>query len=355
MTEYIVLLIITFAIAWFYKGEKEGRYASLLLFAMMVMCGLRGYTVGTDTHNYVACYVNSDMEERFGFFYVYLMQICQKIGDSPTIFLMAMALLTYLPIIYIVNKRPQGSLLVAYCYLASSSMFFFETFNLSREMISISWILLFMFFMEEDKKKLALISIIIAVLTHKYAIISIPFVLFKKYELKKTYVVAGLMISAVVGMSGILDSITNTLLFISGTLGDGEFFSDFVKYATRDISSDWNIVGQLSHILPLSTLTFLCYTEDNKNDLFYKCLFWGTIILNLFVSVKYCERLASVLTISQILVVPTVLLSTKGSTQNMLIKILLAMFAGLYIYQLFVMGRVVQFDSVVPYSTFLDF
>ena len=354
MLPYIIMLIIISFFLLFYKGRKKSKVTWCLMMLLMMMCGLRGETVGTDTHNYISYYLGYSDVDRFGIFYNLLSQGVSLVYNDEHAFLMAMAVLTYIPLAYVITTRSTKPLLSVYMFLCASALFFLETMNLSRESIAIAWLMMFMVFWEEDKKKSALICLTIAFFAHKYAIIIIPFLLLEKLVLTERGVIFAIIGSAAIGLIGILDHITNFLVFLSGQIADSEFYYDYIKYASREIGSDWNIVGQLSHILPISALTYLCYCDDTKDTYLYKCLLVGTIMLNLFVSVKYCERLSSFFTISQIIVVPVALYSRSNSKRKRFCLIgLLFLLALLFIYQLNVFSRVVGLDTVVPYTTCL--
>lgn len=76
----------------------------------------------------------------------------------------------------------------------------------------------------------------------------------------------------------------------------------------------------------------------------------GCLLMNLFTSVAFCERLASTFTIAQILAVP-VIYSYSSKKRKKLIMILLIMTAALYVYEL--KGYSTNKELWIPYHTFL--
>lgn len=352
---YILLLFIA-VISLSFSPKVQTTIGYLLLIICMVMVGLRTEDVGTDTWRYCAYALDSGFEERFGSVYVIMQHLCKSITNSPNAFLTLMSILTYGPLCWVLKKKSPNVLFSALIFIIASAGFFLETFNISREMISASFCLLVVFYFEKDKIKIALFFLIVAFLFHPYAIFIAPFLFVKRIEFKYVYVIVALCVSLIIGLSGILDSIMSILQFFLASLSsdDGVLYQ-ILKYADRDVGSGWNIVGKLAHLLPTIVMVVLTYTSENSQSLFYKFFVIGAVILNIFVDIVYCERIATFFTISEIIAVPLAFYGQTPvrDTRRSYLIILMILTMLLYVYNINFLNGYTYNNTPVPYKSIL--
>lgn len=320
----------------------------------MMICGFRGYDVGVDTPNYVyAVSVEPSYHANWGPFFYALIYVSQLFSNPETVFLFLMSVLTYLPLTFIIWKESKIPALSVLMFMIPTAMFFFETMNLARQSIAIIFILLSAVLLYKEKIKLSLCTFILAFFFHVYTVIFFPFYFIRKYTFSNNFVIATILLSIVIGLSGTLDFIKDYIDIVSMLFKDtsSSMLTKFAKYSDHNIASNFSIVGSLSHMLPLSALCILGHNHNTKNNLYYKMMVCGCIISNIFISVIYVERFASTFTIAQILAVP-IIYQNSNSRTKVLIKLLLVLTAVLYFYNLYSLS--LSKERWTPYHTIFE-
>ena len=330
-----VMLVALFCCLLPYQVQK--RTSVILFLFMMLMCGFRAYDVGVDTHNYVDYARLSDISRyKFGPVYPLLKQIAVLFPNNETTFLMLMAILTYFPLMYISFKFSDYPALSVLMYIIPVGIFFNESFNIARQSIAIIYVLLATVMVERQRKKSALGLIVIAFLFHPYTFISIVVIFLDKLRLTRGRVNVLLLVSVIIGLIGTLSGIQEFLniLMIATQDNSSELVAKLGKYGDGyDIESGFSVVGQLSHILPLLGLCVLGANEESLNNTYYKMMFIGCVMTNIFVSVIFCERIASTYTIAQLLAVPYIYKTSTVFTRRLILLLIIGT-AFLYVYNL---------------------
>lgn len=351
--EYIYILLLAVANC-FVPARKQKYTSTILLFVMMLMCGFRAYDVGTDTHNYVA-YASARFVDdyKWGPLYIPMKSLASTFPLEETAFLMIMAVLTYIPLIYIIQKKSLCPALSVLMYIIPCGIFFNETFNIARQSIAIVYILLAVIMLEKEKKKISYGLVILAFFFHPYTVFFALFYFINKFRFTRKMVMWIMGVSMLVGMVGSLSgiqSVLNTMaLMFSGA--DSNLLQKFAKYGDGyDIVSGFSIVGTLSHMLPMVGLCILGANKNSENNIYFKMMVCGSAITNLFVSVIFCERIASTFTLSQILAVPFIY-TTMNKKYRFWLILLLLLTTFLYVYNM--QGYSHQ-DTWTKYHTIFD-
>lgn len=357
MIIYFFLLTGLLICCWLeYQGKDMTKLSVFFLVFMLLMCALRDQTVGTDTVRYLEFAESSDTQTRFGLFYEKLRNFGQLLGNSPHIYLMLLAILTYVPLIYITKKESVNPALTVLLYVIATPGFFLETFNISRQAMAIVYCLLSMIFMQNKKYKYSVLFSIIAIVLHQYTIIYFLFIWINWVKLSSKFVYLTLFFSMIIGITDIteyLNSFFMQLEYLSKlvTTAD-EFMSAFNSFSEREIMSENNLTDQLSRILPMIALCVLTYTKKDDLSFYYKCFFVGTIITNFFVTTSYGARLASSLSIALILSIPFALNKLNYQKKRPLV-FLLFLIMLLYVRMIVLYNSFVTIDTPVPYHSIL--
>lgn len=286
--------------------QKQRNYSIVILSVLLVLCALRGNSVCADTQHYVDIYNYNLLGERFGPLYSIIDTLCRSLNGGPHMFLAIMALITYVPLIVLVNKIETPSLMVVVYILFPA--FFMESFNLVRQSAAIIYLLLGYVCLNNNEVKKSIIPFAIALLLHKMAIIAVPFFLLYKLPISvKTstiLLVGSLFFGISISMtaySSLLEQLT-VLLSSNDGMSAGNIVSHY--YENDELIGEWSIVGMLFNTLPLTLLCFVINVEECKGNSFYNFLLLGAIISNLFVSSAFCVRIASFFSISAVLAIP---------------------------------------------------
>lgn len=192
MSVYLGYLVLTgLQSLLFYKKDRFGErhfnsrpYVWICCIELILLAGLRGYTVGADTATYLKAldYYNAvpilklpitplvyPFDFEVGYFT--LTKICAFFGMSKTAFLFLIAMIIYIPVFVTIQKHSRIP------YLSILSYFAFGMFTYSlgifRQMIAISILLCGWKYVRERKLLMYLIFIGLAMLFHATAIIAI--------------------------------------------------------------------------------------------------------------------------------------------------------------------------------------
>ncbi|MCQ2193560.1 MAG: EpsG family protein [Paludibacteraceae bacterium] len=352
--------IIPFLLVIGWIREAKGKDVSLpivyLLTFMMLMCGFRDTFVGTDTERYMEFATTTGGETRFGLFYEFLRDLGQRLGNSPSIYLMELAILTYIPLTYFVKRESLSPALTVLLYVIATPGFFLETFNISRQALSIIYCLGAMIFIEKKDYKLASFFSLLAVIFHQFNILFPLFIWINSVGISKRTVYVLLAFSMIIGLTGIAEYLNlffMQLEFLSGFgASSEEFLAVFTNFSDREIMNDNNLTGQLSQILPVTALCVLSYTNKETLSFYYKCFFIGAVITNLFVTTEYGARLASSLTIGLIFAVP-IAIKELSATKKYLLTFLIVLIGLMYVRNIFILNTYTIKETPVPYKCIL--
>jgi hypothetical protein len=322
----------------------------------MILCAIRGYDVGRDTPNYVEAAMNTySYNSTWGPIYYILIKFSQFFSNPATIFLCLMAALTYIPLIVVVRSKSVLPALSVLMYIIPTAAFFYESFNLARQSIAIVYILLAAIFLKDKKIKLSIVMTLIAFFFHPYTIFFSIFYLISKIKFTKSLVNTLVYGSMIIGLLGTITVIQDTLSLMSFLFEDtsSAMLTKFSKYGndSYNIISNYSVIGQLSHILPLSAMCLLGINKKTEDDVLFKVMVCGCVVTNLFVSVIFCERIASTFSIAQFLAVPIIFsTSTKIKRQSMIVLLIFTAF--LYVYNLY--QQSLNPYVWTPYHTFFN-
>lgn len=355
MAIYLILLL-TVALNLLLPRRTQKRTNFCIILFLLFMVGLRAESVGTDTWRYFLYVSDDTVESRFGPLYVALRFLCARVGNSPSIFLTLLSALTYLPLLWFINKRSINPALSIFVFMVASTGFFLETFNLVREMLSVVLCLFVTYFYETKQFKYMILFMVIAFFAHPYSFFFFPFLLIDRINLSFTKVVLGVIISAVIGISGLLDFIMGVLQsFLAIVSNDESLLYQLAKYGEREIASDWNFVGKLSHILPTSIMVVISYCNENSKSIYYKLFFVGAIVLNLFIATVYCERISAFFTIAEIIAVPSAIYGHYSFKHiRQLLVAFLCITAMYYVFTIKTLGSVREHNTPVPYESIIQ-
>ncbi len=326
---------------------------------MMVMCGLRGYDCGADTHSYWNYSLGGYAGESFGFIYPILRNIAALVSPLPTAFLMLMAFLTYIPILIIILRESSSPALSVLMFTISGAWFFLESFNISRQMIAVAFILYSAVVLSKNNLTISFLFFFIAFIFHPYSIIYLPF--FLLYNKKLSYyniivLLCGSMIIGLVGSLGIVEFFIQVLASLTGG-SSNETIAHLSKYGEYEIMSSFSLVGKLSHMLPPTIMCLILYSKFSSSNLYYKMYAYGCAILNICISVSFCERIAAMYTIAIVLALPMGMKYISRSRRNYLLLLIIFMLI-LYLYNINSMNYqslYLHAKYPVPYLMFLNF
>lgn len=359
MGDSIFFYILALAIGCCFLPYKYQKLSSgCLLILMMLVCGFRAYDVGVDTHNYTE-YVISERNiyidnNQWGPFYAVLRFIARLFYNEETVFLLLMALFTYIPLIYIIKKNSCYPALSVLMFIIPVGNYFVQSLNIARQSIAIVFVLLAATLMKNKKNTAAFFTLVFSFILHPFTFFAFLLFYINKIHLtrKKVYIyILGSMFIGLVGsLSGIGEILNLLAMMTEGS--SNPLIHKLAKYGNGnyDIESNFSLIGELSHMLPMAAMCILGINKKTLEDLLYKTMLTGSIITNICVSIIFCERIASTFTIAQVLAVPYIY-KVSSLNRRILIIILLVLTILLFIYNFIGDSKL---DLWTPYYSIFD-
>lgn len=157
-------------------------YAVVAFIILTIVGGVRGKSVGVDTINYIEIFYDNGVNiKEYGF--VILLRLCRYISDSPRLFIIISLAITNFCVIFAVYKYRVNIFFAVFSYV--TLYFYMTSFNVIRQYISISILLLSVTYLIEGKKTIYLFLLFLATSFHISAIVGIvfPILVYKKINL----------------------------------------------------------------------------------------------------------------------------------------------------------------------------
>lgn len=320
-----ILLVIYLYLASLWKNKIIFFLSFLILF---VICGFRDYSVGTDTANYLLNYeLNSHFENEYLF--QLIINFLLKNGIDYRYLLYISSMLTLIPIFYVAYKRNENFNQTILLYVLLS--FYLLSFNIIRQCIAVSIVFLGIYYFEKSQVKKFLFCIVIASLFHFSAIFSLFILLLNKIKLKvsSVYIFSILMFTYI---SPLVFNFTDVISFFFNFFNIGGY-DIYIGLANKEILS-------INRFLLNVFICLIYHNLKDKNNLHFKIVLFGIIMLNIFPSNSIIGRISFYFMISQIFLYVDLI----NKKTNMYILIIL------YSVVLFSFNLYLNNGQVVPYK-----
>lgn len=359
MTYYLILLVISI-LGIFLPIKWQRLLAILMVSVMCILCSLRGFDVGTDTINYVN-YSLGDVTEAFGPLYVVFRELSQLTMFPSVTFLFILAVFTYIPLAFVCYKYSDLPCLSLFLFMSTSAMYFLETFNICRQALAIMYVLLAMIYYRDfthsvsigeflRENSFSLLLLLFAFFAHPYVILILPLFWLKNIEMDEKRMVVILGVSVVFGLflsETVMAGLISILSFVFGG-SDSYLLSHLTKYSDYDYSSEYTFVGRLAHITPYVLLVIVTFSKDLYNNIMYKMMFWGIVLLGICLSSVFSERIACTYTIAIIIAIPNIIYYLPKE-HKIVVALIFCYFAYRYIGDMNVM-QFKDLNNPVPYK-----
>ena len=331
----------------------KNLYKYIAIIVVTLVFGLRDYSVGTDTKNYLNIYnwLGSDMtwsrliyEKGF----CILSVLVNKVFDSFTVLLLISGFILYWNIISSIceiSKTPSISML---CYFGLGA--FAQSCNLLRQYLALSFCLVALRYLLKNNRKLPFVLfILIGFLFHKSAVVFLIVLPLKyiKFNLKTIFAFVVCSVCVIVSLPYLLKVFDSIL---------GTHYYGYIRFKSNPFT--FTNMGTLAVLLFALYLIFRHkksverYTEDIKEYDFFAnmfMLFSSIFVISLF-SVELVDRIAIYFMPSVFFLIPIVLKSYKTYLSRLFVNLLFITFLALIFFLLVVRGSY----EVLPYN-FVNF
>lgn len=355
MILYALLLLLTIIACIFSNGNRSKEVVSsvLILIIMMLMVAFRDKMCGTDTLHYLRAYNGNNISnERFEPLFLMLKDI------SPSFYFLTgiIAIATYAILIKVIVSEVRLCTFAVLIFLISRSLFFQESFNIIRQSLAASFLLLAFVQQFHGKRIWAVMSIAIATGFHYSSLLGLPCLFLRNLKISRIICISTIVVSFLLGASGtLIQSISQNIVELSD-LGMGEQIDHYSLYGnmTDNLS---NFRGLFSKTFPISLFAIVCYpsTEQKWKEYgyYYNIFLFATIIGNIIIpSLQWGFRLVFSLQIIQVLVIPKCFEFSSGKTKKQLLLVVVYS-CLLYLYHMYNLPNN-GIRPIIPYKSYLE-
>lgn len=338
MTIYISLFIIVSSLTF----HKRNNYLLLFLYILFLLLGcLRDINVGTDTSNYEEIYniINNDpngIDYVLGFVepgWVFINYLFGILFDNYRSVIFIGVFLAITPLFIRIWKSSENPFLCLFYYL--TLYFYYNAFNITRQMIAISIILFVLEYLEKNRIKYFITGVLCAMLFHYTAIFCLSFIwITQKVKVSITNASITLCLTYIFGLY-IIPKLIPLIPIV------GHYSAYFM---------DAESSGSVTRILLNAFYIFILITCNNEKVKSYLSLFFiGIIIYNLFAFSSSMGRIALYFTCTQIYLLPKIDSTYIFNTYT------LRLFAFLYATAYYFMLLNANSGEIVPYQMGSEF
>lgn len=331
LTYYAVSVMLLIGVLL--NTELQKRYNYISLFVLFILKAYRDFSVGTDTISYKIYFERLARggvpTKEAGFSFLNTL-VADWGGDMRTL-MIVISILTLVPLVYICQKyspKPAFSLFLYY-----NLYIYFHSFNISRQVMAVSIVLIGIPFLLENRRLLFCLIVLLASTIHVTALISLPLIFLDKVpDNRKFY------ITLVIGS------------FIIGYLFTGPILSYTTKLVGYDsYLMDRGVISTTSTTLIMTNLFFffVLFTLKERNFLF-KLFMIYVVMMNLIDRFPFSNRLLIYFSIYQILFLAYYVIHNRLKS-NVLAYLIVILYSYVIFWRLLSLGV----GEVLPYFNVL--
>ena len=277
----------------FTKKKNSNVYKILIFEILVLFAGLRNYSVGLDTNNYLKNYTDIDKRltlsttHPFEFLYQLLNFVVALCFDDAIGFQLVLIINTAILVfnyLYVTDKISSNKLLSLMLFYSLSG--YLSSFNQLRQVVAISFLVMASLFAYKKQPFKYLLFVIIAFLFHKSTIIFLPtYFIFNCNNKKILYILYGFTISLFVIVCCYFDNIVNIVNKVV-TIDYFNKYTNYKSYESLNVSTMIKIVGSVILCIAIFLRTFFVSNHKDKISMlqlnYFLCLSCLLYVLGIF-------------------------------------------------------------------------
>lgn len=298
METYIYILILLGIFSFFRKNKVVICLSFLLL---LIVGGLRDFSVGTDTLNYLNLYEygdNTSFMKGFEWGYTLIQQFVYFYVGDYTFLVFTQMLLILLFFYIFILRESDNPLFSVFCFVGL--YYWLYSLNTTRQYLAIPLVLIGFSHLNRDKVKPFIGFVLMAMLFHTSAFFALIVLVFRKDIFSFLLGKGVLVLSFVIGLTPLIPVLLSVFVSVFDMLG----LTGFSMYLSD--TSDYRIEGfSVSRFLLTIYGCLILLLLDNKL-LYVRIFIFGIILLNLFAFQPDVARLAQYFVCIQIVLIPNI-------------------------------------------------
>lgn len=319
---YILIILILLFGSIFDNNKNEKKYIFVICLLLSIIAGLRHYTIGNDTIIYLNSFneilqggINAIKISRFEIGYNVLVFLFTRMCGSFNLYLFIVSLIINMSFGYFIYKYSKNKTFSFLLFILCR--FYFSEFNVLRQMLSLSVLLLSVKYIEERKFTKYLIFMLIAALFHKSILLVIPiyFLYNYKLDLKKEIKIFVLSFFIFLFLNTILTKITS-------------IFNSYGGYVEQFMNSN-KLASILSTIICLCIFLFSSLIgkkkkeKEDKIDNFVHNIALISVIINLLsIKISILDRYAIFFEIFYTILIPNCIRKINNAKTRLILYIM---------------------------------
>lgn len=338
---YIAVFIILFIFSL--SSKSNGGLFRISAVVLLILAGCRARSVGIDTSGGYWSYYNWILEGNNLRWvepsWVIINKLSISLGWGYQGVIAIASLLTILPVVYVIEKKGGNKCFSLAIYYGLYLILF--SFNMVRQCIAISFVLLAAYLFSENKKMRSIIVVCLAIMFHNTALFTLIALLFLRIKWNLNRVALCQILTLLMGI------VINDRVFfvISGHYASNLLYKDGYTGFRDDIIKPI-IFTILFNILFYYIIRF--EFDNIKNNYSFCLALLGVFILNFTLRLGQGTRVVLYFSQFQLLFIPEYVSTIKGYKNKAMIVIPYFM----YLSANFCRMLLAQWDSLVPYHTF---
>ncbi len=347
MLIYYLLIVAIIFFGIFLEKKHKKTYAIIVFIMLTLIAGLRKYTIGNDTGNYVSFFnkvilygSNIFKTSRFEVAYVLFNFIISKISSNYTVLLFFAASITNACICQFVYKYSKNMTFSFLLFIVCR--FFFSEMNIIREFLAIAIVLYSIKYIENRKIVKYILMIIIASMFHVSALVAV--VLYFLYGLDLSKKNRFYLILAT-GLCYVF--LYDILTYVTSSLGT---YTLYVQeyYNSNELA---NILLFLISVLVFVFVSFIKNkkeVETDKNDILLYNISFVNVLLNfLAIRISILSRVSTYFDVFSIVLIANYIAKLENKRTRALCYILV--FVGFLCYCLTITYLRPNWNHINPY------
>lgn len=339
---YIVFFIVLFLFACVHE-RWDNLLFKIASFALLVLVCLRSQTIGIDTtygYRYYFQYIQEGLNLNWlEPLWIFINKLSIWFGLGYQGVLIFAGLFTLLPVFYVISKTCNNKRFALAIYYGLYLCLF--SFNIMRQCVAISFILLAAYLYIAKKYRTALLSFIVATMFHSSAFIALPLVLFFKLNVDFKKIIL-LFIAT---------------YFLGIFLNDQFFFTITGSYSKNLLATDGYTGFRSSIVIPaifcfIFNVFFLIvlFPEYNKlkNDSWLLMVILGVLMMNMTMRMGQGTRIVLYFSQAQAIFIPNHIRKFENERDKLIICFLYSAFLGANFFRMLILS----WNEVCPYSFF---
>ena len=331
-----VLVWLLLAMLSFSRWRHSQGALLFVVIVLIFIAGGRALNVGVDTKAYADIF--SDIQEVGYLPYLepgwnLLNILVGKLTSNYNVLLFVVSILTFLPLCKVVIKESESNYIFPF-FIYYSTHIYFASFNVSRQYMALSWILLSYYYLFHNRRAKWLLALGVACSIHASSILSLVVIFLVRLKLQMCHYVVLFIMAFLVG-TVLDDSLLRVFAF--------QYTSYVVNGAYRDSSF-------VATILTLAmTLLAIIILRTSKKELYvnswFKIYMFSAIILNCTYKLEYGARIYVLFSIAQLIFFPLYIRNNNISNTHGVIGIGVCYFLVLFLRML-----LVNANNILPYK-----